>query len=108
MTPHTPSPDDPTTSNNTHTGDNASASDGGGASADLTDFTIDLTAQEVLRRAQVIQALGPHWNPLDTLLAEEAAHNLLYSGLDPHQQHLYNTLVTAGILPNPKSGHAAP
>ncbi|MER7736510.1 DUF6400 family protein [Streptomyces erythrochromogenes] len=109
MTPHTPAPDDPTpTSDVASPSDVAGACTGTGASAGLVDFTIDLTAQETLRRAHVIQALGPHWNPLDTLLAEEAAHNLLYTGLDPHQQHLYNTLVTAGVLPARKDGHAAP
>ncbi|THA74844.1 hypothetical protein E6U81_37575 [Streptomyces sp. A0592] len=74
----------------------------------MADFTIDLTSQEVLRRAQMIEALGPHWNPTEVLHGEEAAHNLLYSGLDPQQQHLYNTLATAGILPHRHHGHAAP
>ncbi|MFD6228655.1 DUF6400 family protein [Streptomyces sp. NPDC060232] len=91
MPPHTPTPDDNT---NTSTG----ASTGAGASA-LVDFAVDLTPQEVLRRAQVMEALGPDWNPLEVLQGEEAAYDLLYSGLDTQQQHLYNNLVTTGVLP---------
>ncbi|MFF9984643.1 DUF6400 family protein [Streptomyces erythrochromogenes] len=101
MTPHTPSPDD-------HTTGAGAAGTGGGASAGLAEFTLDLTSQEVLRRAQMIEALGPHWNPIEVLHGEEAAHDLLYSGLDPQQQHLYDSLVTAGILPHRNHGHAAP
>ncbi|MFI1286678.1 DUF6400 family protein [Streptomyces sp. NPDC020858] len=80
--------------------------DAPGASA-LVDFPVDLTSQEVLRRAQVMEALGPHWDPVEVLLGEEAAYDLLYSGLDPQQQHLYNALVTAGVLPARGNGRAA-
>ncbi|MFE7186582.1 DUF6400 family protein [Streptomyces erythrochromogenes] len=96
MAPHTPAtPDDNTTSTNA----------GAGASG-LADFTLDLTSQEALRRAHVMEALGPHWNPLQTLQDEEAAHHLLYSGLDTQQQQLHDDLVAAGILPARGHGRA--
>ncbi|MFJ9344144.1 DUF6400 family protein [Streptomyces sp. NPDC101733] len=65
----------------------------------LVDFSVDLSSQEVLRRAQVMAALGPDWDPVEVLLGEEAAYDLLYSGLDPEQQRLYTDLVAAGVLP---------
>ncbi|MEU9304790.1 DUF6400 family protein [Streptomyces sp. NPDC048269] len=74
----------------------------------LVDFTVDLTSQEVLRRAQVMDALGPDWDPIEVLRGEEAAYDLLYSGLDEQQQSLYDDLVAAGVLPRRRSGHAAP
>ncbi|MFE2164572.1 DUF6400 family protein [Streptomyces sp. NPDC059447] len=86
-----PSPDEP---------------DASDASA-LVDFEVDLTAQEVLRRAQVMEALGPDWNPVEVLLGEEAAYDLLYSGLDAQQQRLYDDLVAAGVLPPRGDGRAA-
>ncbi|MFJ8017055.1 DUF6400 family protein [Streptomyces sp. NPDC096339] len=93
MAPHhpTPSPDEP---------------DASGASP-LVDFAVDLTSQEVLRRAQVMEALGPDWDPVEVLLGEEAAYDLLYSGLDPQQQRLYDELVAAGVLPARGDGRAA-
>ncbi|WP_234331157.1 DUF6400 family protein [Streptomyces sp. NRRL F-4474] len=97
MAPHTPTPDD-------NTSPGARSATGGGAS-ELADFAIDLTHHEVLRRAHVMEALGPHWDPIEALQGEEAAHDLLYSGLDPQQQRLYNELVAAGILP--ARGHRA-
>ncbi|MFE7095874.1 DUF6400 family protein [Streptomyces erythrochromogenes] len=110
MTPHTP-PDPTPHHHTTGTGtgaDNGAGADGAGASGELTDFTIDLTPHETLRRAHMMQALGDHWNPTETLHTEETAHTLLYTQLDPHQQHLYNTLTTAGILPTQEHPHAAP
>ncbi|WP_328923903.1 DUF6400 family protein [Streptomyces sp. NBC_00190] len=74
----------------------------------LIDFTVDLTSQEVLRRAQVMAALGPDWDPIEVLQGEEAAYDLLYSGLDEQQQRLYDDLVAAHVLPRRGSGHAAP
>jgi hypothetical protein len=65
----------------------------------LFSFTVDLTAEEVRRRAEVVKALGPHWDPVDALRGEEAATTLLYSGLDPAQQRMYDSLVAAGVLP---------
>ncbi|OKK17715.1 hypothetical protein AMK16_20535 [Streptomyces sp. CB00455] len=65
----------------------------------MADFTVDLTSQEVLRRAQVMAALGPDWDPIEVLRGEEAAYALLYSGLDAEQQRVYDDLVAAGVLP---------
>ncbi|MHA5055001.1 DUF6400 family protein [Streptomyces sp. SD15] len=73
----------------------------------LADFAVDLTSQEVLRQVQVLTALGPDWDPMEALHAEQAAHDLLYSGLDDEQQRLYDDLVAAGVLPARGSGHAA-
>ncbi|MFJ3205553.1 DUF6400 family protein [Streptomyces sp. NPDC086989] len=73
----------------------------------LADFTVDLTAQEVLRRAQVMDALGPDWDPIEVLRGEEAAYDLLYSGLDAEQQRVYDALVAAGVLAPRGDGHAA-
>ncbi|MFD0120425.1 DUF6400 family protein [Streptomyces virginiae] len=93
MAPHEPTP----------------SSDASGASdaSELVDFAVDLTSQEVLRRAQVMEALGPDWDPLEVLLGEEAAYDLLYSGLDAEQQRLYDDLVAAGVLPSRGDGRAA-
>ncbi|MFI1151777.1 DUF6400 family protein [Streptomyces sp. NPDC020817] len=73
----------------------------------LVDFSVDLTAQEVLRRAQVMAALGPDWDPIEVLRGEEAAYDLLYSGLDAEQQRIYDGLVEAGVLAPRGDGHAA-
>lgn len=73
----------------------------------LVDFTVDLTAQEVLRRAQVMEALGSDWDPIEVLRGEEAAYDLLYSGLDEEQQRTYDDLVAAGVLPPRGDGRAA-
>ncbi|WP_030725589.1 DUF6400 family protein [Streptomyces sp. NRRL S-237] len=93
MAPHEPTP----------------PSDASGASdaSELVDFAVDLTSQEVLRRAQVMAALGPDWDPMEVLLGEEAAYDLLYSGLDAQQQRLYDDLVAAGVLPSRGDGRAA-
>jgi hypothetical protein len=53
-------------------------------------------------------ALGPDWDPVAVLSAEQEAHDLLYSGLDEQQQRTLDELVAAGVLPPPGSGHAAP
>ncbi|MEU8774210.1 DUF6400 family protein [Streptomyces sp. NPDC048606] len=91
MTPHAPTP--PSGSGNDTPG--------------LVDFAVDLSAQEVLRRAQVMAALGPDWDPVEVLLGEEAAYDLLYSGLDEEQQRVYDDLVAAGVLPERGDGRAA-
>ncbi|MGP3683527.1 DUF6400 family protein [Streptomyces sp. IBSNAI002] len=96
MAPHDPTP----------TPDEPGAADVSGASAPV-DFEVDLTSQEVLRRAQVMEALGPDWDPVEVLLGEEAAYDLLYSGLDAQQQRLYDDLVAAGVLPARGDGRAA-
>ncbi|MFD9389335.1 DUF6400 family protein [Streptomyces sp. NPDC060000] len=71
------------------------------------DFTIDLGSHELLRRAHVLDAVGPDWDPVAVLHGEEAAYELLYSGLDAEQQRMYDELVSAGVLPRRGGGHAA-
>ncbi|MER5812912.1 DUF6400 family protein [Streptomyces sp. NPDC002033] len=73
----------------------------------LVDFDVDLGSQEVLRRAQMMAALGPDWDPVEVLRGEEAAYGLLYSGLDAEQQRVYDELVAAGVLPARGGGRAA-
>ncbi|MFI8287650.1 DUF6400 family protein [Streptomyces sp. NPDC085614] len=72
----------------------------------LVDFTVDLTAQEAERQVLVLDAIGPHWDPLEVMNGEEAAYDLLYSGLDADQQRLYDELVASGVLPRRGGGHA--
>ncbi|MFI7355513.1 DUF6400 family protein [Streptomyces avidinii] len=89
--------------------DSTLPSDATGApdASELVDFSVDLTSQEVLRRAQVMAALGPDWDPVEVLLGEDAAYDLLYSGLDADQQRVYDELVAAGVLPARGDGRAA-
>ncbi len=61
----------------------------------------------MLRRAHVLAALGPDWDPVTALRGEEEAYALLYSGLSVEQQRLYDDLVSAGVLPRRGGGHAA-
>ncbi|MER8236446.1 DUF6400 family protein [Streptomyces sp. NPDC101490] len=75
--------------------------------SDLVGFHIDLTSEEARRRAEFVAALGPGWDPVAVLREEEAAHALLYSGLDEEQQGLYAMLVAAGVLPGEGPGRAA-
>ncbi|MFF6783421.1 DUF6400 family protein [Streptomyces sp. NPDC012510] len=71
------------------------------------DFTVDLSSHEMLRRAHVLDALGSDWDPVAALRGEEEAYELLYSGLGPEQQRVYDELVAAGVLPRGGGGHAA-
>lgn len=88
--------------NPAHTADSASGE------PDLIAFDIDLTVEEARRRAEVVAALGPDWDPLAVLQGEEEAYALLYSGLDAEQQRVYAQLVAAGVLPDrPGAGRAA-
>ncbi|MFB6680085.1 DUF6400 family protein [Streptomyces sp. NPDC057684] len=73
----------------------------------LIPFTIDLTFEEARRRAEVVAALGPDWDPVAVLRGEDEAHALLYSGLDAGQQRTYDLLVAAGVLPGEEPGRAA-
>ncbi|MEU3615661.1 DUF6400 family protein [Streptomyces sp. NPDC006872] len=73
-----------------------------------SDFAIDLSAHEMLRRAHVLDALGSDWDPGEALRGEQEAYALLYSGLDDGQQRVYDELVAAGVLPPRGDGHAAP
>ncbi|QXE38733.1 hypothetical protein KQY30_35520 [Streptomyces sp. GMY02] len=74
---------------------------------DLIPFTVDLTFGEARRRAEVVAALGPDWDPVAALQGEDAAYALLYSGLDAEQQRTYDLLVAAGVLPGEEPGRAA-
>ncbi|MEW2416589.1 DUF6400 family protein [Streptomyces sp. NPDC046866] len=78
-----------------------------GSGTPLVAFDVDLTAQELQRRAQVLAALGPQWDPVEVLRGEEAAHALLYSGLDADQQRIHAELVAAGVLPPREGGGRA-
>ncbi|WP_455354742.1 DUF6400 family protein [Streptomyces sp. SYSU K217416] len=77
------------------------------AAPDHIPFAIDLTFEEARRRAEVVAALGPDWDPVATLRAEDEAYALLYSGLDADQQRTYDMLVAAGVLPGGEPGRAA-
>ncbi|MER5325628.1 DUF6400 family protein [Streptosporangium roseum] len=70
-------------------------------------FEIDLTLEEARRRAAVMAAVGPDWDPPAVMRAEELAYDLLYSGLDERQQETYDMLVAAGVLPRREPGRAA-
>jgi hypothetical protein len=70
-------------------------------------FDIDLTLEESRRRAFVIEALGPEWDPVAVLQGEDEAYALLYSGLDAEQQRIHDELVAAGVLTKRESGRAA-
>ncbi|MGW1996565.1 DUF6400 family protein [Embleya sp. NPDC001921] len=73
----------------------------------LVSFTIDLTFEEARRRAEVVAALGPDWDPVAALRSEDEAYALLYSGLDAEQQRTHDLLVAAGVLPGEEPGRAA-
>ncbi|MEV8414765.1 DUF6400 family protein [Streptomyces niveus] len=73
---------------------------------DLIPFTIDLTFEEARRRAEVVTALGPEWDPVAAMRGEDEAYALLYSGLDAEQQRTYDMLVAAGVLPGDGPGRA--
>ncbi|MEV4915710.1 DUF6400 family protein [Streptomyces tirandamycinicus] len=75
-------------------------------SPDLTPFEIDLTFEEARRRAEVVAALGPDWDPVAALEGEQAAYALLYSGLDAGQRRTYDMLVATGVLPEGGPGRA--
>ncbi|MEW1772182.1 DUF6400 family protein [Streptomyces sp. NPDC086777] len=68
------------------------------------EFSVDLTGHELTRRAHVMAALGDDWDPVETVRGEEEAYDMLYSGLDPEQQRLYDTLLAAGVLPRRGAG----
>ncbi|SCF95045.1 DUF6400 family protein [Streptomyces sp. Ncost-T10-10d] len=72
----------------------------------LIPFAIDLTFEEARRRAEVVTAIGPDWDPIAALQGEEEAYALLYSGLDAEQQRTYDLLVATGVLPGRGPGRA--
>lgn len=65
----------------------------------LIPFNIDLTAHEGVRLGAVLDALGPHWDPVEIYTGEAEAHRMLYSHLDTEQQASYDMLVAGGVLP---------
>ncbi len=71
------------------------------------DFAYDLTLDEVRRRSAVLEAIGPDWDPIRALAEEENAYAMLYSNLDAEQQHHYDALVSAGVLPKRSVDHAS-
>ncbi len=68
--------------------------------ASLVPFTIDLTAHEGTRLAAVLDALGPHWDPIQIFTDEAEAHRMLYAALDSDQQAVYDLLIADGVLPD--------
>ena len=62
-------------------------------------MAFDLAAHETRRRGAVLDAMGAHWDPDVVLANEEAAFEMLYSGLDGHTQQIYDDLVAAGVIP---------
>ncbi|MFI8950149.1 DUF6400 family protein [Streptomyces sp. NPDC053750] len=74
---------------------------------DLPDFALDLSLDEARRRAEVVAALGPDWDPVAALRSEQEAHALLYSGLDAEQERTYAVLVAAGVLPERNASDAS-
>ena len=71
------------------------------------DFAYDLTLDEVRRRTAVLEAIGDDWDPIRALEEEEQAYAMLYSNLDDEQQRHYDTLVSAGVLPDRAADRAS-
>jgi hypothetical protein len=71
------------------------------------ELTFDLSADEMRRRAEVIKALGPEWDPIAVLQGEAEAYDLLYSELDADLQAVYQQLVDVGVLPQREDGRDA-
>jgi hypothetical protein len=63
------------------------------------ELFFDLAEHEATRRAEVLKAVGAAWDPIAVLREEQAAYDLLYSGLDEQQQAVYDALVADGVLP---------
>ncbi len=63
----------------------------------LLPFVLDLAAHEGTRVAAVLAAT-PDWEPATMLAAEAEAHRMLYSGLSPEQQAVYDMLLDQGVL----------
>lgn len=64
----------------------------------ISDFNIDLTLDEIKRRAHVMEA-AVDFDPIQTYADEAEAYRMLYSGLDERQTEIYQMLVQKGILP---------
>ena len=61
--------------------------------ADIAPFNIDLTAHEGTCLTAVLDAFGPHWDPIQIYTDEVEAHRVLYTHLDPDQQAAYDLLI---------------
>ncbi|MDH2426256.1 DUF6400 family protein [Sphaerisporangium sp. TRM90804] len=70
-------------------------------------FEMDLSAHETRRRAEVMAALGPEWDPPAVMRSEREALDLLYSGLDAEQRVTYEMLAEAGVLLRRGGGRAS-
>ena len=66
----------------------------------LIPFTIDLYAHEGTRLAAALDAMGPHWDPIEVATGEAQAHRMLYANLDSDQQATHDLLLAAGGLAN--------
>jgi hypothetical protein len=71
------------------------------------DFAYDLTLDEARRRTAMVEAMGADWDPIEVLIEEEKAYDMLYSNLDEDQQRVYDELVRAGVLPERTTARAA-
>lgn len=77
-----------------------------GSESELS-ILLDLTLDEARRRTAILEAIGDNWDPVVVLAEEERAFDLLYSGLNPEQQHTYDRLVEADVLPDRTVRHVA-
>ena len=62
-------------------------------------MAFDLAVDESRRRAAVLHAIGAHWDPAVVLANEQAACEMLSSGLDGPTQQIYDYLVAARVIP---------
>ncbi|MDF3299275.1 DUF6400 family protein [Streptomyces tropicalis] len=109
MSPHEPIiPDEPDKPDESAAPAGSPAGGAPGEGPDgLVEFSVDLSGHEMLRRTHVMAALGDTWDPVAALRGEEEAYDLLYSGLGPEQQRVYDELVAAGVLPRRGGDDAA-
>ena len=68
-------------------------------------MAFDLAVDEARRRAAVLRAIGAHWDPAVVLANEQAACEMLYSGLDSQTQQIYDNLVAARVIPRQQSSN---
>ena len=68
-------------------------------------MTFDLAVDEGRRRTAVLHAIGAHWDPAVVLANEQAACEMLYSGLDSPTQQIYDYPVAARVIPRRQSGN---
>jgi hypothetical protein len=64
----------------------------------VIDFNVDITLDEMRRRAHVMEA-ADDLDPARMLADEAEAYRRLYSDLDDRQQEIYQMLVEQGVLP---------